>query len=230
MLPFIATEKQETITSGSTVGADLRSPFDTDRNGLHFGASSLLPTRWGTFMAHGMVDMFGKEHLVLTLGQVCDDGPVLTRIHSECLTGDALFSLRCDCGVQLRTALRKIGEAGRGALLYLRQEGRGIGLHNKLRAYGLQDMGLDTIDANLQLGFAADARDYSICKPMLEHVGVSRLCLMTNNPAKVAAMNDLGFEVVERIAMPASRNSHNEAYLDTKERRMGHVFGEEEDP
>lgn len=228
MRQFFASENEEVISSGSAVRTGLRQPSDTDRNGLHFVASSLLPTRWGKFVAHGIVDKLGKEHLVLTLGEVNHGEPVLTRIHSECLTGDALFSLRCDCGVQLRTALRKIGDAGQGALLYLRQEGRGIGLHNKLRAYGLQDLGLDTVDANLQLGFAADARDYSICKPMLEHVGVSRLRLMTNNPAKVTALNDLGFEVVERVAMPASRNPHNETYLDTKERRMGHVFGEDE--
>lgn len=228
MRQFFASENEEGISSGPAVRTGLRQPPGTDRNGVHFVASSLLPTRWGKFVAHGIVDKLGNEHLVLTLGEIGDGEPVLTRIHSECLTGDALFSLRCDCGIQLRTALQNIGDLGRGALLYLRQEGRGIGLHNKLRAYGLQDLGLDTVDANLQLGFAADARDYSICKPMLKHVGIVRLRLMTNNPAKVAAMNDLGFEVVERVVMPASRNPHNEAYLDTKERRMGHVFGEDE--
>ncbi len=228
MRQFFATENQEAISFGSTARAGLRPHSDIALTGAHFVASSLLPTRWGKFVAHGIADKLGKEHLVLTLGEISDGEPVLTRIHSECLTGDALFSLRCDCGIQLRTALQNIGDLGRGALLYLRQEGRGIGLHNKLRAYGLQDLGLDTVDANLQLGFAADARDYSICKPMLEHIGVSRLRLMTNNPAKVTAMNDLGFEVVERVVMPASRNPHNEAYLDTKERRMGHVFGEDE--
>lgn len=177
-------------------------------------------------MAHGIVDTVGKEHLMLTLGDVGNGEPVLLRIHSECLTGDALFSLRCDCGFQLRTAMERIGDAGRGVVLYLRQEGRGIGLHNKIRAYGLQDDGADTVDANLQLGFAADARDYAICKPMLEHIGVHRLRLMTNNPAKMVAMHDLGFEKVERVAVPANRNPHNEAYLDVKERRMGHVFAD----
>lgn len=187
-------------------------------------ASSQLPTHWGVFAAHSIVDTVGKEHLILTMGDVDDGEPVLVRIHSECLTGDALFSLRCDCGSQLRMAMEKIGDAGRGVVLYLRQEGRGIGLHNKIKAYGLQDTGADTVDANLRLGFAADARDYAICKPMLEHIGARRLRLMTNNPAKLIAMHDLGFADVERVAVPAARNPHNAAYLDAKERRMGHMF------
>jgi GTP cyclohydrolase II len=194
--------------------------------GIRFVASSQLPTYWGAFVVHGIVDTAGKEHLMLTMGDVGNGEPVLARIHSECLTGDALFSLRCDCGFQLRTAMERIGDEGRGVVLYLRQEGRGIGLHNKIRAYGLQDDGADTVDANLRLGLAADARNYSICKPMLERIGVRRLRLMTNNPAKVVALRDLGFEVVERVMVPPARNPHNEAYLDAKERRMGHVFGE----
>lgn len=192
--------------------------------GIRFVASSQLPTYWGAFVAHGIVDTLGKEHLMLTMGDIGNGEPVLVRIHSECLTGDALFSQRCDCGFQLRTAMERIGDARRGVVLYLRQEGRGIGLHNKIRAYGLQDDGADTVDANLRLGFAADARDYAICKPMLERIDVRRLRLMTNNPAKMVAMHDLGFEVVERVAVPAARNPHNEAYLDAKERRMGHIF------
>lgn len=197
-------------------------------NSVKFVASSELPTAWGTFTAHAFVDGAGKEHLVLTIGEVADGKPVLARIHSECLTGDALFSLRCDCGYQLRTALAKIGEEGRGVLLYLRQEGRGIGLHNKIRAYGLQDKGADTVDANVRLGFDVDERDYSICKPMLDHVGVHGLQLMTNNPAKLTAMRDLGVEVLERVTLPSGRNPHNEAYLDTKANRMGHLLEEPE--
>lgn len=197
---------------------------DADLAGICSVASSQLPTYWGIFAAHGIVDAAGKEHLILTMGDVDNGEPVLVRIHSECLTGDALFSLRCDCGAQLRTAMEKIGDAGRGVVLYLRQEGRGIGLHNKIKAYGLQDAGADTVDANLRLGFAADARDYAICKPMLEHIGVRRLLLMTNNPAKLVAMHDLGFADVERVAVPAARNPHNAAYLDAKKRRMGHMF------
>ncbi|TAK47328.1 MAG: GTP cyclohydrolase II [Xanthobacteraceae bacterium] len=191
---------------------------------VHFVASSKLPTRWGTYTAFAFVDDAGKEHLLLAMGDVANGEPMLARIHSECLTGDALFSLRCDCGHQLRSALARIGDEGRGVLLYLRQEGRGIGLHNKIRAYDLQDRGVDTVDANMWLGFDADARDYGICKPMLDHVGAHRLRLMTNNPAKMAAMRDLGIEVLERIALPVGRNPHNEAYLETKARRMGHLL------
>lgn len=203
------------------------SPTDpSSRSGplVQFVASSQLPTRWGDFTAHAFVDAGGREHLVLTLGDVADGQPVLARIHSECLTGDALFSSRCDCGDQLRSALTRIGEEGRGALFYLRQEGRGIGLHNKIRAYGLQDQGADTVDANLWLGFDADSRDYAICKPMLDQLGVRQLRLMTGNPAKLAAMQKLGVEVVERVALPSRRNRHNGFYLDTKTRRMGHLL------
>ena len=191
---------------------------------VHFVASSKLPTSWGTYTAHALLDEVGKEHLLLTMGDVAGEAPVLTRIHSECLTGDALFSLRCDCGHQLRNALARIGDEGRGMLLYLRQEGRGIGLHNKIRAYACQDEGADTVDANVLLGFDADARDYGVCKPIFDHAGAHRLRLMTNNPAKVAAMRDLGIEVFERVTLPVGRNPHNEAYLDTKARRMGHLF------
>lgn len=187
-------------------------------------ASCELPTAWGTFISHTFSDAAGKEHLLLTMGKVADGEPVLARIHSECLTGDALFSLRCDCGSQLHNALARIGDEGRGVLLYLRQEGRGIGLHNKIRAYELQDKGADTVDANVWLGFAVDARDYAICGPMLDHVGVHRLRLMTNNPAKLAAMQELGIEVVERVTLQTGRNPHNEMYLDTKARRMGHLL------
>lgn len=189
-------------------------------------ASCTLPTAWGTFTSHVFSDAAGREHVLLTMGAVGDGQPALARIHSECLTGDALSSLRCDCGAQLRSALARIGEEGRGVLLYLRQEGRGIGLCNKIRAYHLQDCGADTVDANLRLGFDADARDYVMCAPMLAHAGVRRLRLMTNNPAKLSAMRDLGLEVVERVAMPAVRNPYNEAYLDTKARRMGHLLEE----
>lgn len=189
-------------------------------------ASCKLPTVWGTFAMHAFSDAAGKEHVLLTMGAVANGQPVLARIHSECLTGDALFSLRCDCGSQLLSALARIGKEGRGVLLYLRHEGRGIGLHNKIRAYRLQDQGADTVDANLLLGFNADERDYAICRPMLNHVGVHRLRLITNNPAKLAAMRNLGIEVCERVAMPADRNPYNEIYLDTKARRMGHLLDE----
>lgn len=212
-------------TSSPVVPPVSDKTFDR-KNGFRFVASCDLPTTWGTFTTHAFADAAGKEHLILTMGAVADKEPVLARIHSECLTGDALFSQRCDCGSQLNSALARIGGEGRGVLLYLRQEGRGIGLHNKIRAYGLQDKGADTVDANVWLGFDVDARDYAICRPMLDHIGVNRLRLMTNNPAKLTAMRALGIEVVERVTLPAGRNPHNETYLDTKARRMGHLLGE----
>jgi GTP cyclohydrolase II len=175
---------------------------------------------------HGFEDReLGKEHVALTLGDFSDGEPVLTRVHSECLTGDALFSLRCDCGEQLHAALMAIAKEGRGALLYLRQEGRGIGLINKIKAYKLQDEGADTVEANEALGFGADLRDYSVCKPMLEHLGISRLRLMTNNPRKVQAIEELGFAVLERIPLETPHNPHNQKYLATKAGKLGHLMG-----
>jgi len=176
---------------------------------------------------HGFEDpVANKEHLVLTLGTVDDGAPVLARVHSECLTGDALFSLRCDCGKQLEAALRTISEAGRGALFYLRQEGRGIGLLNKIRAYKLQDEGADTVEANERLGFGADMRDYSILGPMFAHLGIASVNLMTNNPRKVAALEEIGIEVLHRLPLQTQSNPHNEKYLRTKGARLGHLFGE----
>jgi GTP cyclohydrolase II len=175
---------------------------------------------------HGFEDIAAeKEHLVLTLGDVANGEPVLARVHSECLTGDALFSMRCDCGEQLQAALKAIAEEGRGALLYLRQEGRGIGLLNKIKAYKLQDAGADTVEANEALGFGADMRDYSICKPILAHLKITRLRLMTNNPRKVAAMEALGIKVEERIALETPHNPHNQHYLATKAGKLGHLMG-----
>lgn len=177
---------------------------------------------------HGFEDVeANKEHLALTLGDVASSEPPLVRVHSECLTGDSLFSLRCDCGNQLQAALQAIAHEGRGALFYLRQEGRGIGLLNKIRAYSLQDAGADTVEANEQLGFGADMRDYSLLKPMFEHLGVSRVRLMTNNPRKLAALDELGIEVVERLPLECDSNPHNEKYLKTKGSKLGHLFGED---
>ncbi len=196
---------------------------------VNYVESSKLPTPWGVFDMHGFEDTEnGKEHVVLTLGDVKRGGPVLARVHSECLTGDALFSLRCDCGAQLQAALHKIAVEGRGAIFYLRQEGRGIGLLNKIKAYHLQDCGADTVEANEQLGFGADIRDYSILKPMLEHFGISELKLMTNNPRKVAALTDLGIKVSERLAHETGRNPHNARYLETKKGKLGHLFNDDE--
>jgi len=191
---------------------------------VRFIESSRLPTKWGEFHIHGFEDTeSNKEHVVLTMGDVSDGQPVLVRVHSECLTGDGLFSLRCDCGTQLEVALEAIAREGRGALFYLRQEGRGIGLLNKIKAYKLQDAGADTVEANERLGFGADMRDYSILVPMIEHLGVSEVRLMTNNPRKVEALNEMGVSVVERIALHTGSNPHNEKYLKTKVGKLGHM-------
>ena len=184
-----------------------------------------LPTPWATFRLHAYIESgSGKEHLALTLGDVDDGTPVLARLHSECLTGDALFSQRCDCGAQLEAALQKIAAEGRGVLLYLRQEGRGIGLTGKLKAYHLQDCGADTVEANEALGFAPDQRNYRLCLPMLQHLGVVSLRLMTNNPRKIDALAQLGVPVIERIALQVKTNNFNRRYLQTKASKLGHMI------
>nr|WP_035517767.1 GTP cyclohydrolase II [Pseudohaliea rubra] len=194
---------------------------------VRYVESSRLPTDWGVFTMHGFEDpAASKEHLVLTMGDVGDGAPVLARVHSECLTGDALFSLRCDCGNQLEAALKAIAETGRGALFYLRQEGRGIGLLNKIRAYRLQDEGADTVEANEQLGFGPDMRDYTILGPMFAHLAITSINLMTNNPRKVMALEELGIEVLHRVPLQTDSNPHNEKYLRTKGAKLGHMFDE----
>ena len=191
-----------------------------------FVAASKLPTPFGVFTMHGFLETAtGKEHVALTFGDVADGEPVLGRLHSECLTGDALFSLRCDCGFQLEHALQRIASEKRGALVYLRQEGRGIGLLNKIRAYELQDGGADTVEANELLGFGADQRDYAICRPMLEHLGIRSLKLMTNNPRKVKALGDMGINVATRVPLQIDHNPHNKKYLATKAGKLGHMLG-----
>jgi GTP cyclohydrolase II len=187
-------------------------------------ARAKLPTRFGEFAIHVFADSAtGKEHLALAYGEIDSAQPVLCRVHSECLTGDALFSLRCDCGAQLSEALRRIAENGSGIVLYLRQEGRDIGLGNKIRAYDLQDHGADTVEANVELGFKPDARDYEMCRAMFEHFGIRQLRLMTNNPNKVTAMQKLGIEVVERLPILTGENTHNQGYLATKRDKLGHI-------
>jgi GTP cyclohydrolase II len=194
---------------------------------IRFVESAKLPTPWAVFDMHGFEEMAtGKEHVVLSLGDVSSSEPVLARVHSECLTGDALFSLRCDCGAQLELAMKTIATEGRGAILYLRQEGRGIGLLNKIKAYKLQDAGADTVEANEQLGFGADIRDYSICREMLGHLAITQIRLMTNNPRKVTALTDMGINVVERLALKSGENPHNEGYLKTKAGKLGHLMNE----
>lgn len=194
---------------------------------VKFVASSKLPTPWGVFEMVGFDDeTTGKEHVALVFGEPAGDTPVLARVHSECLTGDALFSLRCDCGFQLQEALKNIAEAGCGVLLYLRQEGRGIGLLNKIKAYHLQDGGADTVEANEALGFAADMRDYSMCQPMLDHLAIKAVKLMTNNPRKVKALASYNVNVAERVPLQVGKNRHNEEYLATKMGKLGHMMTE----
>lgn len=191
--------------------------------GVRPGALCTLPTSWGTFELRVFADPAAqKEHLALTLGNLRSAQPTLVRIHSECLTGDTLFSLRCDCGAQLREALRAIGAERRGVLLYLRQEGRGIGLDGKIRAYALQERGLDTVSANEALGFAPDERNYDMCGPILRELGISDVRLMTNNPAKLEALVRSGLTVA-RIPIASARTSHNGRYLDAKRSRLGHL-------
>lgn len=193
-----------------------------------FVAASRLPTRHGTFMIHAFEDPeTGKEHVALVMGNARGGLPVLLRVHSECLTGDGFGSLRCDCGPQLEAAMANVAAEGRGVILYLRQEGRGIGLLNKIRAYHLQDEGADTVEANEQLGFAPDLREYSMCEDMLAHLGITSVRLMTNNPRKVAALEAHGISVVERVPLMTGRNPHNEQYLDTKRGKLGHMLDKE---
>lgn len=190
-------------------------------------SSSLLPTPYGTFDMYGFADSeTGKEHLALSMGVLNNGAPVLARLHSECLTGDALFSMRCDCGYQLQEALKRIAKEGRGVVLYLRQEGRGIGLLNKIKAYNLQDQGADTVEANQRLGFDADLRHYDMTKDMLDHLGIKDVILMTNNPRKIKALTDLGIVVTQRQAIEVGENSHNTDYLATKASKLDHLFGQ----
>jgi 3,4-dihydroxy 2-butanone 4-phosphate synthase/GTP cyclohydrolase II len=186
-------------------------------------ASPELPTTHGDFRIYAYEnELDGKEHVALVMGDVSGDEPVLIRVHSECLTGDVFGSVRCDCGDQLEIALERIGEEGRGVLLYLRQEGRGIGLHNKLRAYELQDDGADTVEANEALGFKADQREYGIGAQMLTDLGVKKLRMMTNNPRKFVGLSGYGLEIVERLPIEIPASDTTRRYLKTKKDKLGH--------
>ncbi|GIO30818.1 MULTISPECIES: bifunctional 3,4-dihydroxy-2-butanone-4-phosphate synthase/GTP cyclohydrolase II [Paenibacillus] len=192
---------------------------------VHRAAEVRMPTEFGEFKAVAYTnDVDDKEHLALVKGTISGDEPVLVRVHSECLTGDVFHSLRCDCGPQFAAALRQIEMEGTGVLLYMRQEGRGIGLINKLKAYELQEQGLDTVDANLKLGFPADLRDYGIGAQILKDLGISKIRLLTNNPRKIKGLEGHGLEVVERVPIQMEAGKDNSRYLQTKRAKLGHML------
>ena len=187
-------------------------------------AEAKLPTHWGEFKVIAFEDKkLNEEHLLLYMGELQNDYLIL--IHSQCLTGDTLYSLKCHCGSQLPMALQRISEEGVGMIIYMAQEGRGIGLVNKIRAYELQDKGMNTVEANEALGFAADERDYSYCKEILSAVNISSVRLMTNNPRKIKGLEDVDIKVTERVAIEIEPNKHNEDYLKVKADKLGHMIG-----
>ncbi len=188
-----------------------------------------LPTKFGEFTVMAYRSSIDKtEHVAMVKGDVSGNEPVLVRVHSECLTGDVFKSFRCDCGEQLELAMHRINEEGRGVFLYMRQEGRGIGLHNKLKAYALQDQGMDTVEANIALGFPADLRDYGIGAQILADIGLHNIKLLTNNPKKIIGLESYGLKVVETVPLLATPNSYNIRYLETKKNKLGHILDMEE--
>ncbi|HYM16378.1 MAG TPA: bifunctional 3,4-dihydroxy-2-butanone-4-phosphate synthase/GTP cyclohydrolase II [Dehalococcoidia bacterium] len=189
-------------------------------------AETKLPTAWGEWKCIAYKAITDPdEHVALVFGDVAGEDPVLVRVHSQCVTGDVFGSQRCDCGEQLHLAMRMIAEAGKGVVVYMRQEGRGIGLHNKIKAYNLQDGGMDTVEANEALGFPADRRDYGIGMQILVDLGLRNLRLLTNNPTKRAGLEGFGLQIVERVPIMATPNKHNVRYLETKRTKMGHLLG-----
>ena len=193
---------------------------------IHRVAETILPTKFGEFQAIAYKsDVDPDEHLALIMGEVKNGDPMLVRVHSECLTGDVFHSMRCDCGEQLDMAMEMIAREGRGVILYLRQEGRGIGLHNKIKAYALQDKGLDTVEANVKLGLPVDKRDYGIGAQILADLGLRRIRFLTNNPKKIIGLESYGLEVAEEVPIVCKPNPYNIEYLKTKEKKLGHHLG-----
>ena len=188
-------------------------------------AEAKLPTPYGNFKVIAYKSHTDPaEHLAMVMGDVATDEPVLVRVHSQCLTGDVFHSLRCDCGEQIEMAMKRIAEEGRGVVLYMRQEGRGIGIHNKIKAYALQDKGMDTVEANLSLGFKADQRDYGIGAQILADLGVRNMRLMTNNPKKMSGLESYGLTITEQLPITTQPNPHNRRYLQTKQKKLGHLL------
>jgi 3,4-dihydroxy 2-butanone 4-phosphate synthase/GTP cyclohydrolase II len=193
---------------------------------VHRVAEAKLPTKFGEFTAMAYKsDVDPAEHIALVMGDVVGGQPVLVRVHSECATGDIFGSLRCDCGEQLAIALKMIAKEGRGVLIYMRQEGRGIGFHNKIKAYALQDQGMDTVEANVSLGFAPDLRDYGVGAQIMTDLGIHEIRLITNNPKKVISLEGHGLKVVQTVPVVVKPNPHNQRYLETKQKKMGHLLG-----
>lgn len=220
LMEYVKKHDLKIITIADLIAYRRRNETLIEREG-----EASLPTKYGEFKLVGYREkLTGKEHVALVKGNVGNGEPVLIRVHSECLTGDVLGSLRCDCGDQLAAALTAINEEGRGILLYMRQEGRGIGLLNKIKAYELQDRGMDTVEANLALGFAPDLRDYGVGAQILEDLGVKEVRLMTNNPKKISGISGYGIEIVERVPIQMNHNERNEFYLRTKKEKMEHML------
>ena len=192
---------------------------------LKFIETSKLPTDIGEFTVHAFTDEIEKkDHLAIFMGDLLTDEPVLSRIHSQCITGESFFSMRCDCRFQLTESLKQIANTGRGVVFYLQQEGRGIGLSNKIKAYSLQDKGLDTVEANHQLGFKEDERTYETVSEMIKFLAIKKIDLMTNNPRKIKALKDMGVEVNQRIPLSSDTNKYNEKYISTKINKLGHLI------
>ena len=194
-------------------------------NIITFVESSELPTEFANFKVYAFTETGNtKDHLVISLGDLTSKKPILARIHSQCITGESLFSLRCDCRFQLTESLQQIAENGSGAIFYLQQEGRGIGLSNKIRAYKLQDEGLDTVEANHQLGFHEDERNYEIVASMAKHLQIKSVDLMTNNPKKIDALEKMGLTINKRVPILSKSNDYNRKYLSTKAKKLGHFM------
>ena len=194
-------------------------------NKLKFIETSKLPTDFGEFTVHAFTDeKESKDHLAICMGDLLTSEPVLSRIHSQCITGESFFSMRCDCRYQLTESLKQIADIGRGVVFYLQQEGRGIGLSNKIKAYSLQDKGLDTVEANHHLGFKEDERTYENVAGMINFLAIKKLDLMTNNPKKIEALKSMGVEVSQRVPLFTSSNKYNEKYISTKIKKLGHLI------